>query len=746
MNARQNIFHATALNISAVITLVICLTVFFGWDFHLLKLLELKSYDFRFRWRGPESPSGKVVIVAIDEKSIEHIGRWPWSRSVHAELIVRLHEAGAKAIGFDILTTEPELNPERETVNSIRRRFIELDLLRPDKNNQVFLEEITDAANQMDSDTILAGVAKEAGNVVFATAFVPSSEVPKDLPPYLLKAAYKNSYRKDAGRGGFDFTRYNGALVPTPVLGNAASGIGFVNSIPDIDGALRRALMVVEHGGVFFSPFGVQLVRQYEMLDNQAISLNSDKGVEVGPYRVSIENHGMSYVNHLGPACTIPIYSYIDVMNQQIDPKLLAGKIVIVGGTYVGLGDLWPNPFSESLWGVEYQATIVENILNGSFIKRPEWAIYVDIAVIVLIGMVLGMVLPLLKGLWPIFFMALIAALFCVANQVVFFRYKIWFSFVYPILEIGAVYTGVFAHKYLTVERQKRMIRTAFQQYLHPSVVERVLKNPDMLRLGGQKKTLTILFSDIRGFTSISEKLSPEQLVHLLNEYLDSMSEKIFSFNGTLDKFMGDAIMAFFGAPVAQEDHAALACRSALAMADTLKTLQDGWTDSGFPLIKIGIGINTGAVVVGNMGSRQRFDYTVMGDHVNLSSRLEGQTKHYGVQIIVGENTYNETKDIFYFRLLDLIRVKGKVEATRIYELIGEKAAGTQVPTHVTLYEQAFEAYLNGDFQSAGALLEQVLQCAPHDGPAEVLMKRCDEMIEVPPPSDWDGVAVKLDK
>jgi adenylate cyclase len=311
---------------------------------------------------------------------------------------------------------------------------------------------------------------------------------------------------------------------------------------------------------------------------------------------------------------------------------------------------------------------------------------------------------------------------------------------IYPVLTMLVIYLGITIYRYITEEREKKKIRGAFQYYLTASVINEMLKDPSKLKLGGDKKDLTVLFSDIRGFTTLSEKMTPEELVHLLNEYLTAMTNVVFHYDGLLDKYMGDAIMAVFGAPLDQPDHALRACRTALGMMDELKKLQQKWTLENKPALNIGIGINSGDMVVGNMGSDMRFDYTVMGDSVNLGSRLEGINKEYGSNIIISEYTYEAVKDLFFCREMDAVRVKGKKQPVKIYELLCEMKDAEKWKQPVSLFEEGLAKYKQGLWDEAIELFHKVLDIRPVDAPAHLYIERCEALKKNPPEGIWDGV------
>ncbi|MDP2724761.1 MAG: adenylate/guanylate cyclase domain-containing protein, partial [Syntrophales bacterium] len=416
-------------------------------------------------------------------------------------------------------------------------------------------------------------------------------------------------------------------------------------------------------------------------------------------------------------------------------------KIVIVGATATGIYDLRVTPFSAVYPGVEIHATVVDNILHQNFLKHSWWTKFLDVIFIIIVGFIMGLLIPRLKGaIQGIFVSLFFISAFIVVNISLFSRYNIWLNLIYPVLTMIAVYLGITVYRYITEEREKKKVRNAFQYYLTASVITEMLKDPSKLKLGGDKKLLTVLFSDIRGFTTISEKLAPEELVHLLNEYLTAMTDIVFKYDGLLDKYMGDAIMAVYGAPLDQPDHAVRAGKTALEMMQALKKLQAKWTEEGRPVLNIGVGINSGDMVVGNMGSQMRFDYTVMGDSVNLGSRLEGINKEYGTNIVISEFTHRIVKDELYCRELDAVRVKGKELPVKIYELLSEMKDADPYRQFVEIFENGLAKYKQALWDEAIAAFRKVLESRPDDPPAKLYIKRCQELKENPPPQPWDGV------
>lgn len=741
----KKLLKISAFKIVLIITGIICMIVISDVDLGYINDLELKSRDLRFQIRGVEKPSGKVVVVAIDDRSIEMLGRWPWPRLRFAQLIAVLHKAGVAVTGFDLLFTEHEENPEMSKIRELAATFQELGLLDASGKSQAFFEELVDASEGPDNDAVLASVAMETGKVVFALAFVPLDEPPEDFDSFMIKAAYE-SFQKMEKIDSYNLISLHGRLLPIPILGEAATGLGFVNFIPDGDGAMRRGIVALESGGALFAPLSVRIAQQYLNMENEDITVNFDGRIEIGPYIIPMDTDCMCHINYYGPNETIPYYSFADVLTGKVPPETFKGKAAIVGGAAVGLGDMWPNPFVRSFWGVEAQATIVDNILSQNFLKCPGCIKYINTAIVLFIGLVLGIFSSRINMRAMMCLCLAAVVVFVTANQYIFVKQKLILLFVLPLIEITLIYTAVSAYKYFTEEREKRKIKGAFQQYMNPAVVNQVLEHPDMLKLGGENKELSVLFSDIRRFTTISEGMTPENLVKFMNEYLTAMTNIVLAHNGTLDKYIGDALMAIYGAPVYQEDHAMKACCSAINMFKTLYDIHSEWAKQGFPEVHIGIGINTGNMIVGNMGSEKRFDYTVMGDNVNLGSRLEGLTKRYGVQIIISEFTYEKIKKDLVCRELDLVRVKGKKKPVRIYELFSGDYFSGGAYTFVPPFEKGLERYRKKKWNEAIGSFNKVLVIKPDDKPTELFISRCIQMQDSPPPQDWDGVFIAKEK
>ncbi len=468
---------------------------------------------------------------------------------------------------------------------------------------------------------------------------------------------------------------------------------------------------------------------------------------------------GRMAVNFVGPPGTFQAVSFSDLMTGNFQPDLFSGKVVLVGNTHPAYHDYFLTPFrtartvppgfeareflkdySEGMSGVEILANAVNTITTGSYVKTPSlWMSAIGLLLAGFVGTLFFIHLEM-SSIKSFLIYLVAVTVFFVTAYVLFVRQNVMLD----LTSVEAVLTmtflgGVAWHRYLTAMEKARITRT-FGLYVSHQVVDRLIKHPELVRLGGEKKEMSVLFSDVRGFTSVSEQLDPEAVVRLLNQFHTTMTQAVFDQDGVLDKYMGDALMAFYGAPIEMEEHAERACLTALQMEAALLDLQGKWKDEGIPVMEMGIGINSGPMVVGNMGSDMRFDYTVMGDSVNLGARLEGLNKLYQTRIIASEFTRKLVSGDLLFRELDLVQVKGKQEPVRIYELMS--AGSLPAPRFLEIYLQGLTAYRQLSLDRAMELFGEVLSLEPADGPAALYLQRCREFLKTPPPADWDGVAV----
>ncbi|MBI5376715.1 MAG: adenylate/guanylate cyclase domain-containing protein [Candidatus Schekmanbacteria bacterium] len=745
---------AKKIGIISTALIFIILLAFHGpkGEISVLEKLELMSLDYRFLLSGIQNPGDNVVIVAIDDRSIEQVGRWPWDRKQVAKVVDILSKGGAKTIGLDIIFSESQVSSEKAVLSDV------LNKIEKDKNgdNLTALKgEIENAIKAFDSDVILAESFRNAGNTVIALSMSAQdsqrSENQRKPSDDLLENLKRFAYFLESDLAGLKEElkpiTAGQALIPLNIFLDATASAGNAEAVStDIDGVVRKEWMIEKYGDSYYPPLSFEVARLYMNIPFENIKINFGNGIETGKFLIPTDERGSYLINYYGPQNTFRYYSCSDILEGKISPSLLKGRAVLIGYAATGLGDKWVTPYG-IMFGVEKQATLVKNFIDQRFLYHPKLSFIYDIFAVLIIGTMLSFVLPKMAPMKSTFFAAAMLALVIATGIILFISQSLWVNMVFPMLTVFVLYISITSYRFLTEEREKRKIKGAFQQYLSPSVVNAITKDPSKLKLGGEEKTLSILFSDIRGFTTLSESLTPAQLVQLLNEYFSEMTDVITEVNsGTLDKFIGDAIMAFWGAPVEMKDHALKSSLSALGMIEKLHKLRVKWDAEGKPPVNIGIGINTGDVVVGNMGSDRRFDYTVMGDAVNLASRLEGLNKTYGTNIIISEFTKSELPDKLITREIDLVRVKGKLKPVKIYELMGESDDDSKLITKAKMFEEGINLYRNRQWQEAANKFKEIKKQFSDDGPSSVYIERCTAYMQSPPPDDWDGVFVMKTK
>jgi len=631
-----------------------------------LYVVEFILYDGHFHLRGARPANQQVVIVAIDQASLAEVGRWPWSRTVLARLVRRLDEAGAAAIAFDVLMIEPERSPEQAVLETLDRRLAGRPL------DPAVKHELRDMIAGGDADAVLARAVQESGRVVLASDFVLSLGAATDAPERrgaALKSAI-GSFKNYKERAAAPPLRAHQEAFPVPTLRAAAAGVGHVYNNAEIDGSTRYEALVIESRGYYYPSLAVESVRVAAGLDPFALKLTFGESLQLGEIVIPTDLRSRVLIDYAGPPGTIPHVSAIDILNGK-GLERVKDRLVFVGATASGLFDARVTPVAANLPGVEKHANMAANILDRRFVVRPSWIEVAEAAGILVLPVLLALLLP---GLRPVpsigVVLALSVGLFGLSQYG--FLKGLLIPVVYPLIALGLAFVAITIHQFFTEERQRMFTKKAFQQYVSPEVVERIMEDPKALQFGGQMRELTVLFSDIRDFTTFTERHDPHLVVAMLREYLTHMTTIVLEEGGTLDKYIGDAVMAEFGAPIAYPDHALRACRAALKMHAEVTRLQAKWAAEGQEPFRIGLGVNTGHMVVGNLGSEQLFDYTVIGDEVNLGARLESLNKEYqtSTQIIISEGTYEAVKGSVEVRQLGEVTVKGKTRPVVIYELL----------------------------------------------------------------------------
>lgn len=743
-----------------------------GAGFLFLQDIEQRTLDARFEVRGKRPVDPRIVIVGIDNKTLQQIGSYPLPRSNYAVLVQDLKKSGARVIGFDVTFPTAASSEALDVLARLRSEIGGTSSGNLKSQVLQLQQRVQQLEKQSDVDAQFAAALKDAGNVVLGHLFLNSQSDPKLAQAYfdiVWAKAFPQVLKVKSGKRDFDLGQAwiqaggpvsAGVEANLPKIAEAAASYGFFNIAPDADGTIRRALLVIRYQDQdFFPSLALQIVRQYENISDQQvaayIAADGMERIQLGEHELRPWQDGSVLVNFVGPFHSYPHYSMVDVVEGKIPPEAFRDKIVLVGATALAIGDLRNTPFEKQgsgYMGVEIHANIIDNLLHSaephrSFLIRGFREEMIDIGMIVFFGLGLGLWFGRTRPLTATLTVIVALGLFSMFVYYGFARSGRWYSFVVPAATLVGAYASIISFRVIHEEREKRKIRKTFGQYLSPGVIDLIDRDPQKyIRPGGEVKDLTVMFSDIRDFTSLSEGLTPDELVRLLNEYLSAMTDIIFKNLGTLDKYIGDAIMAFWGSPYPQEDHAYRACCCALAMITGLDEMNSRWEKQGRKRIAIGIGLNTGPVNVGNMGSDKRLAWTVMGDNVNLASRLEGMTKKYRNRVIISEGTYLHVSHQFVAREVDRIRVKGKNQPVVIYELVAPIAQREKYANLLAEYNAALDVYRSQRWQGAAEKFGELLALYPDDGPTQVLLDRCIEFMSEAPEADWDGVYVMKSK
>ena len=662
----------------------------------LTRPLEWKSWDWRVRLFADEAKAGRdIAVVLIDQYSLDVYQKqqgitWPWPRQMYSALIDYFKKGGAKAC------------------------FIDMDLSASSPFGS-------------DDDQDLSSAMSRAQNVFLPISLSAEQEEAVPVSPDRLKPF---SYSGN-GVPARALRPVKAAGLPVEPLLKSVRGVGNVLFTPDADGIFRRLPLLFLYKNL--------------ILPSVPLAVADFLGKDTGPWKVPLDPSGQMILRFHGPSGTYRTYSAAALINSwarieegkppQVPAEEFAGKIVLVGGSAAGILDLRPTPLSAVSPGVEINATAVDNLLRGDCFRTP--APVVLWLMILACSLAAGIGTSYLRKIWhlSLFFLFCLALPAAAAGAA--YTSGFWLDFVAP--EAGSIlaFIGASLLNFSTEGRQRRFIKNVFRHYLSPHVIEQIIENPSLLKLGGEKREITSFFSDVAGFTPISESLPPERLVNLLNAYLSEMTDIILSTGGTLDKYEGDAIIAFWNAPLDQPDHASRACRTALACQKRLSEIRPRFFGEYGHEVFMRIGLNSGPAVVGNMGSDQRFDYTAMGDTVNLASRLEGASKRYKVPVLIGEQTFHQIKETFIARKVDVIRVVGKAKPVTVYEVIGEKdSVPEDVLTRVHLFSMAMEAYGLREWDRAALLFGNI----EGDPLSSIYAERCLSLRQSPPPDGWDGI------
>jgi adenylate cyclase len=701
-------------------------------DPSVLEELRDRAFDFYQVIKPRERTIAPVAIIDIDEASIKALGQWPWPRTRLADLVTRLTNLGAAVIAFDVIFPEPD----RMSPGLVADSFGNLD------------EETRQKLRALASNDQLFADAIHRSRVVLGEAALPTAQ-PGATPPAVGVAVL-----------GGDPTPYlfsfPGLLGNIPILQQAATGHGLITIRNERDGIVRRVPMVMRAQGATMPSLTFEMLRVASRTSTILLRLDAAgvKSVAVPGFELPTDRNGRIWV-HFAPHDPKLYIPAIEVLDGHVAPDRIEGKLVLIGTSAVGLFDVKTTPLDAVLPGVEIHAQVLESALTGAFLSAPDYAIGVELAATVAVSLAIIVVGPVLGPLMMVLLGGVISAGMMAGSWYFFTQQNILIDATFPIAATFAIYLTLTFSNYFREQLQRRRIRSAFGQYLAPSLVEQLAQSHETLTLGGEDREMTIMFSDVRGFTTISEiyKNDPQGLTTLMNNFLTPMTNAIIDHQGTIDKYIGDAIMAFWNAPLHDGAHEINSCHAALEMLVRVGTInrqrekEAKESGSRFIPLNIGIGLNTGRCVVGNMGSDLRFNYSVLGDCVNLASRLEGQSKNYGVPIVIGSKTAQAARDRFALLELDYITVKGKTEPETIYTVLGREdvLGSARFQDLYKVFNEMLARYRGQDFAAAGEAVADGHAAAAEFGLGalfEIYAKRIEGFLKEPPPADWDGVFV----
>ncbi|MFY7697969.1 MAG: CHASE2 domain-containing protein [Legionella sp.] len=711
-----------------------------GWVEKIVAGINNNFYDLLLRSslkKLPPIKNNNIAIIAIDDKSIADVGRWPWSRKTIAHLVEKLHKLEVGVIAFDIVFSEPQRNIINEAIS-------ELDQLNDKSKTSLrpALQQLRPLFNYDDQFSDALKVGDNVLGMVFNAQSVPPIG---QLPPSLLPFNHANNsyipYMKS----------YLANISP---LQEAAGHGGFINADADSDGTLRYANLVVNYQNQLYPSLELAAVRLF--LLNDKIELVTTRypdkettleGIQMDETIIPTDERGRVLIPFRVGPYAFPYFSASEILNNQISKDQLAGKLVFIGATATGLGDLKPTAIANNYPGVEVHASIASGILDKYFPSKPLWGKSLEFFLIIGLGLLAALLFPLLSATWLATIALLTIGFWFFVTHWLWINHSLVLSMLFPLLTVLLLVFINMVNSYLVANRQRKEIKSVFGQYVPQKHIDAILQSSDESLMDGESKELTVLFSDIRGFTTMSEKMSATELKMQLNEYLTAMTGVIFNLGGTIDKYVGDMIMAFWNAPLPDGEHAKKCVLAGLLMQRELAKVNTYFTGKNLPPIAIGVGINSGLINVGDMGSKYRRAYTAIGDSVNLASRLEGMCRQYEVDILVGEETYKATQDQFLYMHVDKVKVKGKHQGVDIYLPLGlmtEVTASQRM--EVEEYHQALDHYFKRNWQDAELNFAKLVASYPQRDLYKLYLERVKSYLLAPPANDWDGAYVSTTK
>ena len=733
--------NAILIGLSLLVVLVFAGTAANLYRLELIKQLSFSLYDYRVRLTMPRTVDDRIVILDIDEKSLREEGRWPWSRNRLALLMDQLFDKyGIAVVGFDVVFAEKDDSSGLKVLQSLGE-----NQLKGDPRFQSVLSQIQPSLeyDKQFSDAI------RSRKVVLG--YYLTEQKNNNLSGQLPEPTFSSGTFNGRPVG---FTLWNGYGANLPSLQQSAASAGHFNPLIDFDGKVRRIPMLVEYDGAYYESLSLAMVRtllgQPKLIPGYAESdatgysglewLEIDAGSQL---KIPVDGDVATFVPYRGMRGSFPYISVTDVLHGRVDEASLKNKIVLIGTTAPGLMDMRATPVAEVYPGVEVHANMISGILDQKVKEYPAYMLGAEVVWLLLIGGALSFLLPILSPIKAILTSLFILVATTTMSLLVWQGWHVLMPIANSLVMVALLFALNMSYGYFVESRTKRLITHLFGKYVPAELVDEMSNNPEqVVSMEGESRDMTILFSDVRGFTTISEGLDPKELSQLMNEFLTPLSRVISAHQGKVDKYMGDCIMAFWGAPKPLSDHARSAVLAGIEMQQALEKLLPKFKKRGWPEIRIGVGINSGRVSVGNMGSDVRVAYTVMGDEVNLASRLESITKQYGVGILVGENTRNAVTDLLY-REIDCVRVKGKDKPVSIYEpLCLNNEASKELLDEVRLFHEVRDSYRKQHWDQAELQLMNLQRRSPDNALYRYYAERVNYFRKHPPAQDWDGVFV----
>ncbi|WP_418185401.1 CHASE2 domain-containing protein [Aliarcobacter vitoriensis] len=700
---------------SLSIFISIFLTFIYIYFPNLLDSFDNRIRDSYFLFRGEIPTSQNVVIVDIDEASIKNFGQWPWSRDKLSKIIENLTLSNVAVVGMDIVFAEEDRTSPKQIAKKLN---IKSDLEDYDLEFAITVE----------NSPVILGYSFDLSND-------NSSKETPSIPAVFVEKNKQNNQNF--------MIEAKGTVLNLPILQNSSYSSGFFNIIPDESGIIRSVPLFISFDDILYPSLALEMIRVLN--DTQRVFINYDEtgisNIVIDDIIIPTDRFGRMFINYRGAEKSFKYISAKDVYENNFQIEDVKEKIVLFGTSAAGLFDLRATPFDSVFPGVEVHANIIDNILDGDFIHKASYLDGLNIIIIFLLSFIVVILITYSHFyLKPIIFFIFILS-FIILSYKLLFDFGVILNIVFPLLTIvlASVLSLIFDYFYNI--RSEKAIKVKFASKVSKNVMDDILKNIDKNEFSAKSKEVTIFFSDIRGFTNISEKLDAKELISFLNRYMQPMSEIIIKYQGTIDKFIGDAIMAYWNAPIDIKNHCDLALKASLEQLEVLEKLNVELQKENLPKIDIGIGLNTGTVIVGEMGSSLRSDYTVIGDTINLGSRVESLCKYYDSKLNISNFTKDKLQEEYIFRFLDLVKVKGKNEPVEIWQVLGSGEAKESLKEELDLYHKAIEFYKNSDFINALEIFESLEnnENKTNKNIYKIYITRCKEFIKTPP-KNFDGV------